>query len=165
MEKEIGTEHGGNQIYEVGFLIVPTVLEERVGEVVSNIKGILEKNAGIVIADDFPKMKTLAYLMTKPSGGTIKKFNSAYFGWIKFEISAKAVGIVEKAFKADQNILRFLLIKTVRENTLFTKHTYPKVEFDKTPRSLEKPSTKEPSDVPAMTIEELDKTIEELVVE
>jgi ribosomal protein S6 len=150
------------QVYELGFHIVPTIAEEKVANVFGDIKSLLEKNGAVFISEEYPKMRPLAYAMLKNEAGKNEKFNFAYFGWVKYELPKEAAAEVKNKLEKNKEILRFLVIKTVRENTLYG-HKLPR-------KDNEKPEAIVAADVPVEEIimateEEIDKTIEELVVE
>ena len=112
------------QVYEVGFHILPTVPEEKVQEELSLIEDVISKNGGSIIAQDFPKMRTLAYDVAKTVDTKRLSFNKAYFGWIKFEIGKENIAKIKNALDTNLNILRFIIIKTVRE----TPYTFRKLQ-------------------------------------
>ena len=152
----------GFQVYELGYHIVSTIAEENLSKEVEILKAIILKDGGSLISEGEPKLINLAYSMDKSVADIKKKFNTAYFGWIKFETSQSLMPEIKKAVDQNPNILRYLLIKTVRENTMFV----PKLNV----RSGEKEPTKvkksiKTDETKATSLEELDKTIEELVVE
>jgi hypothetical protein len=49
------------------------------------------------------------------------KFNSAYFGWIKFTMDSDKILELKKKLDLDPNFIRFLILKTVKENTIAAK--------------------------------------------
>ena len=157
MEKE-ERQDKRTKVYELGFLLIPSIAEENLGGEVQNIKAAIEKYNGTFITEDFPKLRPLAYTMQKASNGSRGKFEKAYFGWIKFEIEPVNVGDLKSIFAKNDSILRSMIIETVRENTLMSQ----RVVF-KTPAEAEK-ARKEEGAAP-VSEEELDKTIENLVVE
>jgi ribosomal protein S6 len=149
------------QVYELGFHIVPTIAEEKVANVFGDIKSLLEKNGAIFISEEYPKMRPLAYTMLKNEAGKNEKFNFAYFGWVKFDLGKEEIALVKEKLEKNKEILRFLIIKTVRENTLYG-HKIPRKENEKP----EVPVVGViPEEVVMASEEEIDKTIEELVVE
>lgn len=169
-------EEAETQIYEVGFHIVPTVEEADLGKEVDSIKSLIESNGGTFIADEFPKPITLAYTIVKNIEGKIKKFDTASFGWIKFEMKTDSIVNVKEGIDLNKNVLRFLIIKTVKESTLAPKAVvFAKDEpkRDKTPSTssgqtkeiIEKKEVAKEEVKAPVSEEELDKTIEELVVE
>ena len=164
-EKNIGTEAEANRtIYEIGFQIVPSVPEEKLGAQFASLKEIIEKNGGSFISEETPKLKPLAYSMRKEVAGKYQKYNTAYFGFVKFEVVPEGALKIAEAFKTNASILRHLLIKTVRENTMTVPRVpfYRKTEapkFDATKKD-EKPVEKTPvSEV------ELDKAIDAAIAE
>ena len=155
------TEEGKSQesrIYEVGYLVVPSVSEEELPREVPAQKDVLEKDKADVISDEFPKLLALAYPIQKRVWGEYQKYLNAYFGWVKFEVSAESVKRIEQTFKQSEKVLRFILVKTVREQTVTLGR----------PR-ISRPERKEaPKDAPAsapVSETELDKSIEKLIAE
>lgn len=161
VEKQV--EEGGNQVYELGYHIVSTVAEENLPKEVEALKAIILKDGGSLVSEGEPKLINLAYPMTKSVADIKKKFTSAYFGWIKFETKSELIPGIRKAVDNQSNVLRYLLIKTVRENTMFT----PKLNV-RAPAKEEAPKTKKSiktDEVKATSMEDIDKSIEELVQE
>lgn len=155
------------QIYELGFHIVPTVEATDLEKEINFIKSIIDKNGGIVISEEFPKQITLAYTISKSIDGKLQKFDTASFGWIKFEMKTNNILNLKEEADADKNILRYLIIKTVRESTLVSKDTAStKTE---TTKNIKPKKTNKTADLPTdkkkepISEEELDKTIEELI--
>lgn len=164
MEKvETLEKEGGLQVYELGYHIVSTVAEENVAKEVEALKAIVLKDGGSLVSEGEPKLINLAYSMTKSVADSKKKFNSAYFGWIKFETKSELIPEMKKKIDVVSTVLRYLLIKTVRENTMFTPkltvRTPGKEEAPKVKKSIKTTETK------AASVEELDKSIDELVLE
>lgn len=106
-------------VYEVGYLIMPTVAEDNLSAEVSWLNGIIEANKGEIISEEFPKMRDLAYMMEKIIEAKHQKFNEAYFGWVKFELPVGAIKTITQSLDTRASILRHLVTKTVRENTLY----------------------------------------------
>ena len=157
-------EAGGSrsQIFEVGYLLSPAVAEEQVAAEVQAIKSLIEKYDGAVITEDFPRLRPLAYAMTKESGGKKQKFDKAYFGWIKFESPVLAVNLIKENLSKNDKLVRFMVVETVRENTLAAQKVFKTgTEIGKAPK--EEGAAKAP-EAPAISQEELDKTIDNLVV-
>lgn len=141
------------RVYEASFLLVPTSADEKLLQTFASIKEILSKASAIMISEGFPKPRPLAY--------PINKYESAFFGWLKFEAEREMLATLREFLKNNKEVVRFLIIKTVRENAVISP-----VFFGKTRPRPEKEETKrEAATSPKMTNEELDKTIEELVVE
>ena len=148
-------------VYEVGYLLLPTIPEEHLATEVQNIKSIIEKHEGSFITEDFPKLRPLAYTMKKSATGQNLRFTNAYFGWIKFEVSSGSIPAIQAALEKNENVLRSMVIGTVKENTLYTQRVaYRPAEEGETPAVVIDEAPKE-----KMSEEEIDKTIENLVVE
>src|ERR1700733_11784001 len=105
-------------IYEVSYLFLPSVSAEQVGSKVASLTEMLKKSGAEIISLEQPVLIDLAYPMTKVVGTTRHKCTTGYFGWIKFEIPHSEIATVKKALDANDEILRSLIVKTVRENTL-----------------------------------------------
>jgi len=146
------------EIYEVGYHIMPSVPEEKLPLEVSAIESaIVSKNGGIMIASEAPSKIELAYTMAKKIGATRHKCDEAYFGWFKFEMSASNVNTLKTFLDAQDNILRFILIKTTRENTIVGDKLLAAEKEALAPKEEAK------VEKAVVTEAELDKTIDELV--
>lgn len=146
-------------VYEVGYLLVPTIAEENVGGEVTNLKDMLSSNGAQFISDEFPKMMELAYQMSRDIANKKNKFTTGYFGWVKFELPTENALTVKGNLDRNESIIRYLMIKTVRESTMSTKRTYTK---DATKRRSVK-SEETPAE--PMNEEVIDKEIDALVLE
>lgn len=158
-------------VYEIGYLLVPSIPEEQIEKEEETLKKIVTDNGAKIVAFDIPHREKLAYTMRKKTvSGSYEKFNQAYFGWIKFEVNSDKIEIIKKAFDKNVSVLRMLLITTVAENTYLGKRASEiaasfsaKIEAGdvKTEEILVQ---KENVGAPA-SIEEMDKSIDEMVKE
>lgn len=146
-------------IYEVGYLLVSTIPEEGVGEEVTKLKDTLSENGASFISEEFPKLIDLAYEMTRSIENKKQKFNNGYFGWIKFEASSSQAKTIKEILDKDERLIRFILIKTVRENTMSIKRSYGKQDGSKR-KVVTKVTKEEPVSIDEETI---DKEIDALV--
>jgi ribosomal protein S6 len=162
--KEVGSQASlaGRQIYELGYHIVSTVAEENVPQEVLNLKAVVLQDGGSLVSEGEPKLINLAYPMTKSVADIKKTFDTAYFGWIKFETKSELMPIIKKAVDQNPLILRYLLIKTVRENTLYTPKLTVRAPEKEAPKVKKSIKTEEKK---ATSIEDIDKSIDELVAE
>jgi len=150
-------ENSSSRVYEVGYLLLPSIPEEHIPEAVSRLETLVSKNSGTKIIDGKPELRSLAYKMEKVVGTRNEYFESAYFGWMKFEMNPEDVLKLKGELDKDSNILRFILIKTARDT-----HIPPKAhEIKQTESTPEVAQTV----APTFSQEEIDKSIEELVVE
>lgn len=169
MEKDI--KNGVNAtddtlaVYEVSYLLLPSLALEQVPAKVAALKAQLTSAGGQMISDENPILIDLAYPMTKVVQTVRHKCTMGYFGWMKFEITKEGVEAVKKSFDLDNEILRYLIIRTVRENTLLSGKMKLKSE-DVSKRfggSLET-EVVEPVAEKEATPEEIDKSIDDLVI-
>lgn len=147
------------QVYELGYLLVPTISDENIGGVYTALKDMVSEYKGEFIADEMPHMIALAYPMLKVVANVRNKFDSAYFGWIKFEMETSKILDFKKKLDFDPNVIRFLITKTVRENTIATKKfTYKDMARKKTTKKEGE------EEVPVeINKEELDKEIDAMI--
>jgi ribosomal protein S6 len=123
MEKELndevlGSKEGTKTVYEVSYILLPTLSEEQVPDKVSSIKDVVTSLGGEVISSEDPVLIDLAYEMVKVVQTSRYKADRGYFGWVKFELSGEQLASVKKFLDNNASILRYLIIKTVKENTL-----------------------------------------------
>jgi len=154
-------------IYEIGYLIAGSVPEEKVPEQNQKLKDIIVSRGASVIAEGAPHRQDLSYTIRKKTlSGSYEKHNQGYFGWIKFEIGSNKIEDVKKTFENDQAVLRMLLITTVRENTFLGKHAGDVVSHSTNGRGIVlEITTEEEKPVTTISLEEMDKSIDELVKE
>ena len=119
MEKENKNKEMENGVvYEIGYILLPSLALEQVPAKVATLTKYIEKAGGVVISGENPVLIDLEYPMLKVVGTTRHKCDSGYFGWVKFETSSEGIEGIKKSFDGNEFVLRYLLIKTVRENTL-----------------------------------------------
>jgi ribosomal protein S6 len=123
------------------------------------LKELAVSFGGEVISDDMPKMINLAYSMQKVTSNVRRKFNTAYFGWIKFTMEASQILELKKRLDLDPTIIRFLILKTVKENTIAAKRFVRGEIYTRKPKS----KTPENESVAPINKEEIDKEIDALV--
>jgi ribosomal protein S6 len=146
-------------LYELGYLVLSTVKEEELEKETAQLKSVIEKNRGLFIGEEgMPKIMKLAYKMVKIIGNKKTRFDSAYFGWVKFEASADSVLKINEEVKKLENVLRFILIKTVRESKFMTQRRPMAIKSKK-----ETPKDEVKEEKPISKVE-VDKAIDELVI-
>src|SRR5579872_1100924 len=80
------TRTDSSKVYELGFLLVPSVGNEKVQTEVAALADVLAKNGAEMISSENPILIDLAYPMLKVIHAHREKCYQAYFGWMKFEI-------------------------------------------------------------------------------
>ncbi len=147
------------EIYELGYHLLPTVQEEDVPAEISKINFVISENEGNIIGEGLPSMRQLAYEVVKKVETKTLKFNKAYFGWVKFEIDRSQITNIKNQIESLPSVLRFIIIKTVRENTMYT----PKAPVFKKEKPREEISQKTEEKQKASKAE-IDKSIDELLI-
>ena len=155
---------GEEQIYELGFHILPTVPEEKLQGVVSRLEDSITENKGSIISEEFPKMRVLSYEIKKRVETKYLAFDKAYFGWVKFETLPDSIDKIKKDIESNQDILRSIIVKTVKENTIHT----PKSPIIMRENNIEEIKIPKYEPIRAEKAEiseaEIDKSIDELLV-
>ena len=153
------------KIYEIGFNIMPTVGEKERVESIARIKEIVISNGGEEISEGEIEYIDLAYPMGKIIDYKRVEFDTAFFGWYKFSIATDKVALIKESLDAEKTILRFLLVNTVREDTISRKRIAVARKMKKDD-DIEIISDEEGFDneLPHEKIEKLEKMAEEMVI-
>ncbi len=176
MSKEKNTEStiekGENRIYELGFHFVPTMSDDEAMVQFSHLKSLVEKQGGVFISEEAPVMTDLSYEIAKTVKAQKKRYTTSYFGWVKFEIDPASIPALEKTVKLFEPLLRYIVISTVRENTLSGIKDLSKdsaKDSTKDGKTKVEDATSEVSTTPETSAKidevEVDKSIDELVKE
>jgi small subunit ribosomal protein S6 len=110
-----------SRVYEISFIFDNKLDEEAALEKSNAIKQSIATLGGSFISEEAPYMRELAYEMIRVVNNVNIRFNVGYFGWIKFDLSADKVKELEKNIKLDEEVIRYLVVQTVKENTVYTK--------------------------------------------
>lgn len=145
-------------VYEVGYIMLPSIAEENLGAEVTLFKDMFTENGATFISDEYPKLIELAYEMSRSIANKKQKFSFGYFGWVKFECTTKEAKNIKDILNMNEKLVRFLMIKTVRENTISVKRSYGKQDGSK--RRI----TPKHEEVEQINEETIDKEIDALVV-
>lgn len=125
MTEKIESTKESFKVYELGIHLLPSLSEADVQIEFSKIKSNIEKLDGEIISESTPRMFNLAYEIPKTLKAQKKWYETAYFGWVKFELDSSKLAVFEKFVKELEDTLRYLIVKTVRENTLVAKDILP----------------------------------------
>ncbi|MBU6427061.1 30S ribosomal protein S6 [Patescibacteria group bacterium] len=171
------TINGDMSVYEIGYLLSPAVPEEKISDEVDALRKIITGAGAAIIADELPHRQKLAYVMRRKTvSGSYEKYADAYFGWLKFELEAGKIEGVKKSFETNPSVLRTLLLSTVRENTYLGKRAMQiAAELTGSDRAIEtkaetdqgdnKRDKKEAAPATAASVEDMDRSIDEMVKE
>jgi len=109
------------KIYEIGMQISPNLGQEGADNKFANIKKSIINKGGVIIQEGASDLMELAYPMYQIRENKRVKFTEAYFAWIKFEIEVNQIKSLEKELSTSIDIIRYLLFKTVRQNTFIPR--------------------------------------------
>lgn len=110
-----------SRVYEISFIFDNKLDEGTALKKAETLKQSIATLGGSFISEEAPYMRELAYEMIKVQNNINVRFNEGYFGWIKFELSGDKVKELEKGLKVDEEVVRYLVVRTVAENTVYTK--------------------------------------------
>lgn len=113
----ITEDHKENQVYELGYLVLPSIPEDGLSDMVTRIKKVIKDAGATELDGEEPIHLDLAYTMSKIVGAKKYVADEAYMGWIKFECEPSTAPSVKAGVDKFDEILRTLLIKTPRETT------------------------------------------------
>jgi ribosomal protein S6 len=157
-EKNVEEKDIRTSIYEVGYLMVPSVAEENLGGEITSFKDSLGDLGASFISDEYPKMMELSYEMSRSIDNKRQKFSYGYFGWVKFECTTDQAKVIKDGLDKNEKLIRYLMIKTVRESTMSPKRPYGKQE------GMKRRFTAKVEDTGPINEEVIDKEIDALVV-
>lgn len=154
-----------SRIYEIGYHVVPTVKEEDLEKIVGTIRAEIERAGGTFIAEGAPSLTRLAYPILAEESGKRMEHDRGYFGWIKFEANVSAAHALNEALRGNASIIRFIVFRTVREDTRakYKAPTLREVKRTDTIKSTPRRSVDEGKG--PVSEEELEKAISEITQE
>src|SRR3989344_8673827 len=103
------------QVYELCYLILPSVAEDALSSVADKIKEAISKVEGKDFDSETPFKHPLSYQMSKTVGASKYVVNDAYIGWIKFEAEPANIPALKSELDKIDEPLRYLLIKAPKE--------------------------------------------------
>ena len=111
-DKEMPAVEAGS--YELAFHVLPTIAEGEVDAVFQNLKDTLTKLGSTITTEEAPARIDLAYEIVKYLEGRNRKFSSAYFGWVRFDVDPTQVEEINQVMEADNQLLRHILIRLTK---------------------------------------------------
>ncbi len=130
-ENETIVEGGNeNRVYEISYILVPTITEEAAAEKINSLKQSIASFGASFISEEAPYMRDLSYEMLRVIKNVNNRFDTGYFGWVKFELDPANLIKAEKAFKLDEDVIRYLAVKADRDINIYTKRIVEKVIED-----------------------------------
>lgn len=150
-------------IYEVGFHLVPTIAEDGVGAAVEKVRKLIGDDAEF-ISEGYPTKVNLAYVIERATQGKREKYGEAWFGWIKFATTRNKLPAIEAGLNASREVLRSLIIETVREDIVAPKARAVFASDRLEGETIKKPQAAKEVAAPVSEAE-LDKSIDALTTE
>ncbi len=89
--------------YETIFIVRPNVAEDEIEAITGKANSIIEGDGGTILRSNNWGLKKLAYL--------IKKENQGYYVYVDFAGVPASVAEVERIFRIDDRILKYLTVK------------------------------------------------------
>ncbi len=89
--------------YENLVIVKPTLTEEEIKNTLAIVEEFITSNGGEIIARDAMGMKKLAYPIEKNARG--------YFYVLYYKIAPSAISEIERRFRINEEILRFVTMK------------------------------------------------------
>ncbi len=143
------------KLYEVGYLIIPLIPEDKVADEVNVLCSHIENAGGFIVLEEQPKMRKLAYeIRQRGMASKRAKFEDAYFGSIRFQAGSTEVLAITESFDKNDKILRFIIIKPVKDS--------PRVARTVVPAKAKSEVVNRDQKV-TMSDQELDKEIDQLL--
>ena len=93
--------------YETIFILRPSLNENEINTIIDNTTSILTTDGGQIIEADRWGMKKLAY--------QIKKESQGFYVYLDYSGTPDAVAEMERKFRIDDAVLRYMSIKTAEE--------------------------------------------------
>ena len=109
------------KVYEISYILDGRLDESRAAEKAEAFKKDIASLGGSFISEETPYVRELSYEMIRVVNNVNVRFNEGYFGWVKFELTPSKVEELDKKLKLDEEVVRFLVLKTVKGNDIFTK--------------------------------------------
>jgi len=151
-------------LYEIAYLLSPLVPAENAStEFNSAIRLPLENLGGIFASELTPILRPLAYPVTKVIGSNHQKYNDAYFGATRFELSTQAILALKDMLDKNEQILRFMIIRLPKNADKAINPIYRKILAPIRRENNDSPKGEITEVHEAIDEVELDKEIEELL--
>ena len=91
------------KLYETAFLIVPNLSEEETEQFIQQMSEVVTKKKGKMVNINKWGKRKLAY--------QIQKFEDAFYVFFLYEGSPDIPSELERRFKQDENVIRYLTVK------------------------------------------------------
>jgi len=89
--------------YETIFIVKSSTGEDEITAIIDKVESIITGDGGTVLTVDKWGLKKLAYLIKKEAQG--------YYGYIDYAAVPSAVAEIERVFKIDDRLLKYMTLK------------------------------------------------------
>ncbi|MBP9760453.1 MAG: 30S ribosomal protein S6 [Candidatus Pacebacteria bacterium] len=154
------------QQYELGYHLVPSLSEDDLALRVGELMQVITNAGGKIVSEGAPQACTLTYTMKRLRGGRWEKYDTTFFGWVRFSAPAEVVLALKEVLEHAEYVVRHLILKLDAKAlapapTPRVPRPTEVVEVAIEPKQLESKHDEETKvDV---SEEELDKQIEDLI--
>ncbi|MFT5359591.1 MAG: ribosomal protein S6 [Candidatus Paceibacteria bacterium] len=111
-------------IYETSFSFLPTLASDELATQVGKLKEVITSKGGEIISEEYPQVINLAYSIRHRMDNKYKTHETAHFGWVKYDVEQSEAQDVKKGLDNIKVLLRYLTLKTVKENTMISKDVF-----------------------------------------
>lgn len=137
------------RLYEVSFQIAPTLGEDGARGEAENIKSLIQKQGGEVVSFGEPRQVRLAYTIRKEAEGKYQKYDTAFFGFFKFEAECEALTGINEELARNVSVIRHLVVQTVPDSEKTTAKLAAELrEAEKKRREASREESDEVADKP-----------------
>ena len=158
-EENIENE-GDVKLYELGIHLVPTLSEEAAVAKFAEIIAKIEKIGGAIKSSKNPETRPLAYEISKSGGGKKEKYETSFFGFTIFEMKREEITAFQKWVNIMPEMLRSIVVEVPKDILVPKERRIPQSHKEETKRTTDPTTEAKP-----INEVELDKTIEQLVIE
>lgn len=102
------------RVYELGFHLDPELPVEEMKKAHQAIR-VLISSKGAVVAEVEPQKIQLAYTISRQDVSGRRDFNSAYFAWVVYEMTAADHAEIISSVGANKSVIRFIDLVTTKD--------------------------------------------------
>ncbi|MDD2657101.1 MAG: 30S ribosomal protein S6 [Candidatus Pacebacteria bacterium] len=111
---ELETMGSEPRVYELGFHLDPELPVEEVKKAYQAIRDLVG-GKGTLVAEGEPEKIQLAYTISRQEVAGRRDFDSAYFAWIAYEMTAPDHAEILSAMNANKQVVRFIDLLTTKD--------------------------------------------------
>jgi ribosomal protein S6 len=154
------------QKYELGYHLVPSLSEDDLALRVGEIMQAVANAGGTIVSEGAPQACTLTYTIARLRGGRWEKYDTSFFGWVRFDAPTTAIAPLKDLLEHADFVVRHLILRL--DAQALAPAPAPRaprpvevVEVATEPKQLERKVVEEVKT--EVVEEELDKQIEDLI--